>query len=230
MKLLSCICYLARQGLPLRGHHAWRPRILRRQFISAAFVGSTRMSSDENLASQKGVYLPRDHQWAHNDDGSSCAATDLAEINSALWFSLIADEASDISHNQYINISIRWVDSNYEIHEDTLCLVQLPDTKAATLFSVIKDVMIRCSLPISKCMGQAFDGASNMSGIRNGVQALIKGEEARAVYVHCLAHSLNLCVQEVTKSVSLYGMWWISFMSLCSSLSSQPNGYMFLMV
>lgn len=38
-----------------------------------------------------------------------------------------------------------------------------------------------------------------MSGIRNGVQELIKGEEARALYVHCLAHSLNLCVQEVTK-------------------------------
>ena len=66
--------------------------------------------------------------------------------------------------------------------------------------------MIRCSLPISQCGGQAFNGASNMSGIRNGVQALIKGEEARALYVHCLAHSLNLCVQEVTKSVSLYEM------------------------
>ena len=85
-------------------------------------------------------------------------------------------------------------------------LVQLPDTKAATLFGVIKAVMIRCSLPISQCGGQAFNGASNMSGIRNGVQALIKGEEARALYVHCLAHSLNLCVQEVTKSVSLYEM------------------------
>lgn len=59
--------------------------------------------------------------------------------------------------------------------------------------------MIRCSLPISQCRGQAFDGASNMSGTRNGVQALIKGEEARALYVHCLAHSLKLCVQEVTK-------------------------------
>ena len=52
---------------------------------------------------------------------------------------------------------------------------------------------------MSQCRGQAFDGASNMSGIRNGVQALIKQEESKALYVHCLAHSLNLCVQEVTK-------------------------------
>ena len=66
----------------------------------------------------------------------------LAEIKSTMWFSLIADEASDISHQEYINISIRWVDSDFDIHEDALGLVQLPDTKAATLFSVIKDVLI----------------------------------------------------------------------------------------
>ena len=64
---------------------------------------------------------------------------------------------------------IRWVDNNYDIHEDTLGLVQLPNTKVATIFSVIKDVLIRCLLPISQCRGQAFDGANNMSGIRNGV-------------------------------------------------------------
>ena len=123
----------------------------------------------------------------------------LAEIKSTLWYSLTADEASDISHNEQMNIAIKWVDSNYDVHEDTLGLVHLPDTKATTIFSVIKDLLTRCSLPLSQCRGQAFDGASNMSGIRNGVQALVKQEEARALYVHCLAHSLNLCVQEVTK-------------------------------
>lgn len=74
----------------------------------------------------------------------------MAEIKSTLWFSLIADEASDISHNEYINISISWVESNYDILEDIPGLVQLPGMKAAALFSVIKDEMIRCSLPISQ--------------------------------------------------------------------------------
>ena len=64
----------------------------------------------------------------------------------------------------------------YEIHEDPLGLIQLPDAKAETFFSVIKDVLIRCSLPIVMCRGQAYDGAGNMSGIRNGVQALVKWE------------------------------------------------------
>ena len=38
-----------------------------------------------------------------------------------------------------------------------------------------------------------------MSGIRNGVQALLNKKENRALYVHCLAHSLNLCVHTTSK-------------------------------
>ena len=73
-------------------------------------------------------------------------------------------------------IAIHWVDSSYNIiHEAALGLIQLPDTKAMTLFGIIKDVLLRCSLPITHCsIGQAYDGASNMTGVRNGVQALMK--------------------------------------------------------
>ena len=36
-----------------------------------------------------------------------------------------------------------------------------------------------------------------MCGINNRVQALFKAQE---LYVHCLAHSLNLCLKDVTKT------------------------------
>ena len=39
--------------------------------------------------------------------------------------------------------------------------------------------------------------------VRNGAQVLFKQEEPRALYVHCLAHSLNLCVQDVSKMYTL---------------------------
>ena len=42
-----------------------------------------------------------------------------------------------------------------------------------------------------------------MSGRCNGVQALIKKEENRALYIHCLAHSLNLCIQQTAKTCIL---------------------------
>ena len=39
-----------------------------------------------------------------------------------------------------------------------------------------------------------------MSGINNGVQDLFKAEVEQVLYVHCLAHSLNLCLKDVTKT------------------------------
>ena len=42
-----------------------------------------------------------------------------------------------------------------------------------------------------------------MSGIRNGVQAIVKKESEDCLYIHCFAHSLNLCVQEVAQKVDL---------------------------
>ena len=39
-----------------------------------------------------------------------------------------------------------------------------------------------------------------MSGINNGVQALFKKESKHALYVHCVAHSLNLSLKDVTNT------------------------------
>ena len=150
MKLLSCIKFLARQGLPLRGH-----------------VEDTE-SFNVNLYQLlllRAEDCPQLLTWLHKREyispeivneliaimGNTVLRQVLALIKSALWYSLIADEATDISHNEQISISIQWVDSSYEVHEDTLGLFQLPNTKAQTLFTVIKDLLIRCSLPISQC-------------------------------------------------------------------------------
>ena len=62
--------------------------------------------------------------------------------------------------------------------------------------------MIRFSLPLSQCCGQAYDGASTMSGHVSGIAARIQEVEPTAVYVHCLAHSTNLCLQTVGRKIS----------------------------
>ena len=43
-----------------------------------------------------------------------------------------------------------------------------------------------------------------MSGVRNGVQALLKKEaDGHGLYVHCFARSLNLCIKDVTQKCEL---------------------------
>ena len=202
MKVLECVRFLAKQGLPLRGNHE----------DSVAFEGNLY----QLLLLQAKDCAPLG-SWIRNRDyispeiineiitlcGKTLLRQLLKDISAADYFALIADEATDISHNEQMCIAIRWVDSDYNIFEAAIGLVELPDTKALTLFQVIKDVLMRCSLPISNCIGQAYDGAPNMSGVRNGVQALVKKEAKNCLYVHCFAHSLNLCIQEVTKKCDL---------------------------
>ena len=50
----------------------------------------------------------------------------------------MVDEASDASHKEQFNLSVRWVDNSYVVHEDPLGLVCLPDTTAAIILSVVK--------------------------------------------------------------------------------------------
>ena len=137
--------------------------------------------------------------------GQSLLRTFLQDIKqpNPSWFSIIADEATDVRYREQLNLSVRWVNDQYEVNEDPLGLFCLPDTKADTITVVIKDLLLRCSLPLSSCRGQAYDGAANMQGKRTGVATQIRNDNSAALPVHCFAHSLNLCLQDAGRKISL---------------------------
>ena len=97
-------------------------------------------------------------------------------------------------------VSFRWVSKEYEIFEEPIGLVKLTKTDAATIFATLKDVLLRCILPFNTCRGKTYHGAANMSGHLRGVASRFKKEEPAALYVHCFAHSLNLCLQDASRS------------------------------
>ena len=49
-------------------------------------------------------------------------------------------------------------------------------------------------LDMDLCRGQGYDGAGNMAGKCSGAATLIQKDHPKALYVHCRAHVLNLCV------------------------------------
>ena len=51
-------------------------------------------------------------------------------------------------------------------------------------------------LPTSLLRGQSYDGAGSMSGSVRGAAARIIAEHPKALYVHCAAHRLNLCIMK----------------------------------
>jgi len=54
-------------------------------------------------------------------------------------------------------------------------------------------------LDIHQLVGQGYDGASAMSGVKNGVQKHVMDECPSAAYVHCASHSLNLCLSKAAE-------------------------------
>ena len=45
---------------------------------------------------------------------------------------------------------------------------------------------------MNKIRGQCYDGTVAMAGVRSGVAKLVTEEEAKALYMHCYGHALNL--------------------------------------
>ena len=108
----------------------------------------------------------------------------------------MVDETTDVLNKEQVVICFRWVDSKLEAHEVFIGLYEVDSTEAAVLLTVIHDVLLRMNISINKLRGQCYDGASSMSGARQGVATLILQEEPRALYTHCYGHALNLACSD----------------------------------
>lgn len=60
------------------------------------------------------------------------------------------------------------MDDAFNIHEDPVELIDVPKTNSDTL---TKDSLLRFSLPLSQCRGQAYDSACNVRGHISSVAA-----------------------------------------------------------
>ena len=79
--------------------------------------------------------------------------------------------------------------------------MQISSCTADSFVEHLKDVLICCMLPLAMCRGQGYDGAAAMSGKFCSAGTQIRQLEPRAIPVHCLAHCLKLCFQDVCKSL-----------------------------
>ena len=200
LKQLQAMQYLLRQGLALRGHVEKEGNLT--QLLMS-------LSEDDDILKS----WVRDGKYMSHEIitqiiclmGQSILRVILNKINSSNppWFAVICDETTDVACKEQLNVSIRYVDDDYVVHEDTVGLFNLPNTSAETISEALKDILVRCNLPISMCRGQAYDGAAAMQGKRKGVATLIQRECPAAASIHCFAHCLNLCLQDASRTISL---------------------------
>ncbi|XP_070667884.1 uncharacterized protein [Malus domestica] len=134
---------------------------------------------------------------------NSCALETLDAIMDGLkdrFFSILVDEARDVSVKEQMAMVLRYVDDNGHVIERFVGIQHVTDTTSSSLKDAIDTLFSRYSLSISKLRGQGYDGASNMRGELNGLKTKILREQPCAYYVHCFAHQLQLALVAVAKN------------------------------
>jgi hypothetical protein len=107
-----------------------------------------------------------------------------------LKFCLIVDESRDESKREQMAVVVCFVDKEGFIREQFHDLVHVHDTSSATLHQELCFVLSYHNLDVQNIRGQGYDGASNMRGEWNGLQAKFREDCPYAYYVHCFAHQL----------------------------------------
>ena len=174
---LSNVRYLARQSLPLRGN--WDESSKAEENSNFQQLIKLRSQQDpeilEWLQRKSNKYTSPEIQ---NELLEAMALGLLREtsanIQSATFHTIMADETADISNKEQLVICILWVDENFVVHEDFLGIHSLERTTADNIVFIIKDVLLRMNLKIQNARGQCYDGAATMAGKRKGVATQIK--------------------------------------------------------
>ena len=101
----------------------------------------------------------------------------LVKYNLQHYFTVMIDEATDLANIEQVVLVICSVNDNLTVTEDFIGLYKTESIESPSLVSIIKDVLLRMNLKLKYCRGQCYDGASNMTGVRNGVAKQLTDEE-----------------------------------------------------
>ena len=194
MKLQENIVFLGRPGLALRGDSDDK---------TGHFYQLVLLRAKDDPALLKWINKTYDRHMTPQAQNEILKLLSLkllreiaADICSSGCYSILADEATDVSNIQQLVICIRWVTKDLVVEEDFIGLMPLDKANATNIAAAIKDVILRMGLSLEDAKAQCYDGCSTMTGVRNG-------EIPKCLLTHCYCHALNLAVRDTVKSVPL---------------------------
>ncbi|KAM2452021.1 hypothetical protein ACFX1W_009400 [Malus domestica] len=195
--------FLLRQGLAFRGHDESATSSNRGNYLELLqFLANNddkvREVVMENAPENLKLLAPSIQKEIVN----SCALETLDAIMDGLkdsFFSILVDEARDVSVKEQMVMVLRYVDDNRHVIERFVGIQHVTDTTSSSLKDAIDTFFSRNGLSFSKLRGQGYDGASNMRGELNCLKTKILREQPCAYYVHCFAHQLQLAFVVVAK-------------------------------
>ena len=200
-QIVCAILFLAKQGLALRDNM----EKVNSPGNPGNFIAILKVFAESDSVLRTHLYQPRAKNATYmspriqneilNIIGYDIICAKLIEVNNSGFFTVLADEVS--SHDvEHLAICLRYVDRKYEIHEEFVKFIKMDRVRAVDITNAIVGTLILegLGLSLNNLQGQGYDGASTMSGEKSGVQKRIRDIQPKALYTHCVSHSLNLVI------------------------------------
>ena len=128
LKQLTSLKFLLRQGLAIRGHEDTESNL-----IQLLQLRSDDCPSLKTWLRERHYFSPVIVNSQIRLMGLDLLKSLLCDIRSAEIFSVVVDEATDVSCKEQMVVCIRRVDEDFMVHEDPVKLIHLPRTDASTI-------------------------------------------------------------------------------------------------
>ena len=205
--IVETVIFCGRQGIALRGHQDDQTHVesnpLSNHGNFLALLRFRVQAGDQVLGHHLGtapanaLYVSKTIQ---NELISICGnhiqEKILKEVRIAGFYSVIADEATDAANQEQLSITIRYVGNDVPCEKFLGFLHCQTGVTGEAIAGNILSQLNTWQLPTSLLRGQSYDGAGSMSGSVRGAAARICADHPKALYVHCAAHRLNLCIMK----------------------------------
>ena len=147
----------------------------------------------------------------------------LKRLHKAPFFSIMADECTDVTTIEEVTICCRWVESGVP-EEHVIEILPLKKANAESIYSALVEYYREKNIQLGRLIGMGFDGAATFSGDKTGVQRRLK--ELAPLFVHCHCHVLQLAsVQAANATPGITHVYTTTCIVCPLSLSCLSTGF-----
>ena len=200
--IIETVMFLAKQGLALRGNDESSVSLNRGNFLELINFQCNYNEELKRAIDQKTFTYTSKTIQNELIEIISNEIIKLLMPSNLKYFAIMVDETTDLGRHEQVSICIRYIDDNLTIKENFVGFFKTDSTTAKSLCRLVLTALENFGLDYkSKLVGQCYDGAANMSGLKNGLNKKIREKAKKALYIHCYAHQLNLALMHSCNNI-----------------------------
>ena len=207
--LLDCCHYLTRQSLAFRcGDDDSNGNFHQLVHLLAKWVHFLDYwLSTSHLRSHQVTYLsPKSQNEFVSLIGGEIRQHIVNEIERSGVYAIMADTTPDVSHLDQISLIIRYVDTEFEIHERLVKISEIKEKSMARF--------------------QCYNTTASMSRAYNGAHARFSEHWNRNIpYITCMGHKTNLCVEHSCKASLLIKQFFTTLQDFYNFLTQSTTRF-----